>query len=449
MLNYFNKVAAQKKLIFFITPIFFITLIAGQVFIKRESFPLLLCWQILLYSFFCIAYILKEHISIRHIFIAAILLRLASAFLTPTLSDDVYRFIWDGQLIVQHQNPLLTTPNMWLQQAGKNVANYSYFEKLHSLINHPQFYTCYPPLMQGVFYIGAAIGGTDINVSIAIIKLMIAFIDCIGIFFLYKLLLHFSLNLKLIILYAINPLVIVEGSGNAHFEVVQVALMVIACYYLVTKKWLWAVLFWALAIVTKLIPLLLLPLFLKHLGFKKGVLFSVATLLLASITFLPFLSGTSIKGFASSLNLYFQNFEFNASIYYIAREIGWAVKGYNYISFIGPFLMGIFLLLYFIIFIINRKIDFIKFCNLVVIVFSLYYVFATTVHPWYMINLLSFAIIANKRYALVWMATAFLSYMAYSNNAFKENFYLIGLEYGIVLIAFLYPIIQKRKLKFS
>ncbi len=445
MLNYFEKSAAQKKLLLIIAPIFFIVLLAGQLLIKRESFGELFSWQLILYSLFCIFYILKEEIKFRHLFIFAIVLRVASAFLLPTLSDDVYRFIWDGQLIVHHQNPLLTTPNVWLQQVDKNIFDYTYYEKLHTLINHPKFYTCYPPFMQGVFYVGALIGGTDINISIVVIKLLIALIDCIGIYFLYKLLNHFKLHPSLVLLYAINPLVIIEGSGNAHFEVVQVAFMVIGCYYLVVKKWTFAILFWSLAIVTKLIPLVLFPLILKHLGFKKGIMFSTATLLFACLTFLPFLSGSSLQGFGSSINLYFQNFEFNASIYYIAREIGWAVKGYNYISFIGPLLMVIFLFIYAILFLWKKNIDFVQMCNLIVIIFSFYYAFATTVHPWYIINLLPFAIIASRRFAIIWMAAAFLSYSAYGTT-FKENFYIIALEYSIVLAAILIEIIKRKNI---
>ncbi len=55
-----------------------------------------------------------------------------------------------------------------------------------------------------------------------------------------------------------------------------------------------------------------------------------------------------------------------------------------------------------------------------------------------MINLLPFALMANKKYAFVWMGIAFLSYNAYGNINFKENFYLIAFEYLVVAVAMFY-----------
>ncbi|MFX4865137.1 hypothetical protein ABTB62_20370, partial [Acinetobacter baumannii] len=76
-------------------------------------------------------------------------------------------------------------------------------------------------------------------------------------------------------LYALNPIIIIEGAGNAHFEVVQAAYIFISLYYLHVKKITVAAIYWGLAIVTKLIPLMLLPLLIRWLGWKKGIIFSV------------------------------------------------------------------------------------------------------------------------------------------------------------------------------
>ncbi len=433
-IGYKNNFVTQ----FIILQVFFaITLFAGQNFISRENFTQLLIWQILQHGFFLFFYYKKEQISIKQIIIAAVILRIGSAFIIPSLSDDVYRFIWDGQLIVHGNNPLLTTPDNYLASLSTTTQGCDYYQKLHHLINHPQFYTCYPPLMQLVFTIAAFIGAKSIVVSIVIIKLIVALSDCIAILFLYKILQKLKLDVKLILLYAFNPLVIIEGVGNAHFEVMQVALMLVSIYYILENKLTIAAIFWGLAIVTKLLPLLLLPLLLRYLGWKKGIVFCLIAVGFASISFLPFISVQSINTFSQSLNLYFQNFEFNASIYYLAREIGWWVKGYNYISFIGPFLMAVFLLIYAIVFFTNKKLSFYSYSICVLMILSLYYFFATTVHPWYIINLLPFTLFTNKKYAFVWMSAAFLSYHAYG-IPFKENYWVIALEYVIVIGAALY-----------
>jgi Gpi18-like mannosyltransferase len=434
--TFFNKNYAKfySLLIVF----FAATLFAGQYFIERKDFNFLVGWQLVLHVVFISFYFTRKYISLQQLLFAAIILRIGSAFIMPSLSDDVYRFIWDGHLIVSGQNPLLTTPDDYLSALNTSNVNYLYLRQLHGLINHPQFYTCYPPLMQGVFTVAAFFGGSSVFISIIIIKLIVAVADCAAVYFIIKILRKINSDVKLVVLYALNPLVIIEGAGNAHFEVMQVALLVISIYFILKQMFTVSAIFWGLAIVTKLLPLLLLPLIIRLLGFKKGLLFSSIAVAVAVLLFLPFLSTASVDGFAKSINLYFQNFEFNASLYYLAREVGWWLKGYNYISFIGPFLMVIFLTIYAVIFFMKRKLSLNEFALYSLIILSLYYFFATTVHPWYIINLLPLALVANKKYAFVWMGIAFLSYNAYGNINFKENYYLVFLEYLVVVIAMVY-----------
>ncbi len=358
--------------------VFAITLFAGQYFIERKDFNYLVGWQLVLHLIFISFYFAKKHISLQQLFFAAVILRIGTAFIMPSLSDDIYRFIWDGQLIVAGQNPLLTTPDNYLSALSTTSSNYLYFQHLHGLINHPQFYTCYPPVMQGVFTVAAFLGGGSIFISIVIIKLIVAIADCIAVYFIAKILQKLNADVKLVVLYALNPLVIIEGAGNAHFEVMQVALMAISIYFILKNKLLVSAIFWGLAIVTKLLPLLLLPLIIRLLGFKKGIVFSIVAVAVAVVLFIPFIATGSIDGFAKSLNLYFQNFEFNASVYYLAREVGWSLKGYNYISFIGPFLMVIFLSIYAVVFFCKKKINYRSICfiltyHLVTLLFFCYY----------------------------------------------------------------------------
>jgi alpha-1,6-mannosyltransferase len=428
--------AKQNQLRYWlIISIFCITLAAGLMFIKREQFGLLLGWQGMLYCLFVLLYKMRRIFRLGDVIQMAIVVRLVVAFIPPQLSDDIYRFIWDGQLIVNHQNPLLTTPDNLLPLLKDNTA---YFTHLHSKINHPQFYTCYPPLMQLVFWMSAQLGGYSMVANMIILKLIIAITDSIAVILLAKLLKQLQLPVMLVILYAFNPAVIIEGTGNAHFEVMQVCFMIAAVYCSTQNQLVSAAGFWGLAVITKLLPLVLLPIWIKKLGWKKGILFSLISTGVAIIAFTPFISIDSLNAFRQSLGLYFQNFEFNASFYYLAREIGWWVKGYNYISFIGPLLMGVFLCIYAAIFFTSRKGDWHSFSIKAIWVLTLYYALATTVHPWYIINLLPFAILAGKRFPLAWCGVAFLSYHAYANAAFKENLWLTGLEYAIVIAAIIY-----------
>jgi hypothetical protein len=424
----------QQLLLYVMVALFIVVLVAGQVFLQRSQFNYLLIWQIVLYAILYFLFKQRAAFTLKQIIVFGAIARLVTAFLMPTLSDDIYRFVWDGQLMHTGNNPLLSTPTHYLQQLPKSDSHYSYFKQLYALVNHPQYYTCYPPFMQLFFWVSAFVGGFHVTANIIIIKLLIALVDIGCMVVLAKLLNYFKLPIGMLLLYALNPSVIIEGTGNAHFEVVQVALICTAIYLILSKKFVTSAVVFGLAIITKLIPVLLLPLFVKYFGFKKGILFSCIALLVVIISFLPFITTTFLQGFSSSIGLYFQTFEFNASLYYIARKIGYLEKGFNYISVLGPMLMVRFLSIYAIIFFAWYKINKQQLVALGMIVLTLFYALSTTVHPWYIINILPFALLANRLYVVVWVGVAFLSYHAYQWALFSENIMWLLLEYITVLI---------------
>jgi len=190
-----------------------------------------------------------------------------------------------------------------------------------------------------------------------------------------------------------------------------------------------------------------LPLFWRFLKPKKSMLFGLLILLFLFLFFVPFFLGAdNLSHYLNTLGLWFNRFEFNGSIYYVIRAIGYEVKGYNIIRKLGtvsPYIiLGIVAVFTFIR---NNKTPHVLLTGMLFCL-SCYFFIATTVHPWYIVSLVSLAIFTNYSYPLIWSALVVLSYATYGNPDFNENYYLIGLQYGIVYGVFLLELIQRKNL---
>jgi hypothetical protein len=306
-------------------------------------------------------------------------------------------------------------------------------------------YTCYPPINQLGFLIPAILFSKSFLGSTIVMRLLIIAAD-IGTWWIgQKLLKHFNLNPKQILLYMLNPFILIELSGNLHFEGVMIFFLLWSLYLLLKGKWQASALLMALSISVKLIPLIFLPVLIRKLGWKRAIPYYLITGAITAALFAPFITSAFIQNFMSSINLYFQNFEFNASVYYIIREIGYQVTGYNIIQKVGKItpliVLGSVLLISFLRKNENDK----TLMTSLMWALGIYYLLATTVHPWYVAVILSLSIFTSFRFALIWSFTIILSYTAYINPDFKENLWLVGLEYVLVLGFLVYDFFAFRK----
>ena len=89
----------------------------------------------------------------RILVIASILFRLLFLFAIPNLSQDFYRFIWDGQMLLEGLNPYLYTPDTIVSQGDTNMP---LAQELYNGMGtlSASHYTNYPPLNQLCFVIG-------------------------------------------------------------------------------------------------------------------------------------------------------------------------------------------------------------------------------------------------------------------------------------------------------
>ena len=417
--------------------------------LDRTQFGVLLfCWVSLFTCFYF--FIQNNLLSKKSLFILSIAFRLVFLLAIPNLSQDFYRFIWDGRMILEGLNPYLSLPeNLITQESYPIHQAKELYEGMGAL--NGSHYTNYPPINQLCFLIAALFAKNSILGSVIIMRAIIIFAD-IGIIKIgVKLLEKLNLNPKNIYLYALNPFIIIELTGNLHFEPVMLFFLVFALYKLQQQKWIMASLLLACSVAVKLIPLFFLPLFFQWFtnkktlsSFSKLVVFYCIVIGTSLLLFLPFYSHELISNYANSVGLWFKNFEFNASIYYVLREIGYLFRGYNEIGIIGKILptLSVCVLMVFTFFRNNLSLK--NLITAMLLSLSFYYFMSTTVHPWYLASLIILSVFTSYKFPLVWSLVIILSYQAYANTPWKENLWFVALEY-LVLFSFITWEVSKKK----
>ncbi|MES2794398.1 MAG: glycosyltransferase 87 family protein [Bacteroidota bacterium] len=392
-------------------------------FLERTEFPILIFDITLLFIlyYYSIKYFEFNWLSI-------VFFRIVLIASTPALSDDYFRFIWDGNLLNDGINPFEYLPS----ELTKNA--------IYDGLNSKHYYSVYPPLLQLVFGMAAFIAKGNVLVNIIILRSTIIFAEIGSIYLIIKILSYFKLQKNRALIYALNPLVIIELTGNIHFEGISIFFVLLTFFFLIclpslSKYLLLSAISLACAALIKLLPLLFLPLIFGRLGWKRGTLFAITVGAFVGLAFIPFLNLMIIRNISESLNLYFQKFEFNASIYYLVKYLGIWINDNNPIEVAGPILSLIGFLT--ILWISFKKQSFLnldlQFMKRALLILSIYFFMATTVHPWYLSTIVCFVSFTNFKYPLWWSFLVFLSYSAYQNAEFKENMWLIGFEYLVVL----------------
>lgn len=411
-------------------------------FIERHESGLLLSAYTVSFAAYIIAlYTARSKQEVWWLMMTGLLCRWVLLPAIPNLSDDFYRFIWDGRLWNQGINPFAYLPSQIIrnelpaQLQGINAA-------LYQSLNSPDYFTIYPPVNQFIFALATRIFPESVWGSIIIIRAFILLAESTNIWLLYQLLQKARLPARNTLIYALNPLVILELSGNLHFEALMLCFLLLSLYFLQKQHLTLSAASFALAVCTKLIPLIFLPLYLRRLGLRKSVYFYGITGIVTVLMFYPLLSRELMEGMSKSIGLYFQKFEFNASIYYIIREIGYYSQGYNIIESAGRWL-AISTFLFIMIFTWrerNRQLP-VAFMWVLLI----YLLLATTVHPWYIIPLLAFSSFSSYRYTIAWSGAIFFSYAGYTTEGYQENLAIIFVEYALVLGILGYELFQQHQ----
>lgn len=381
------------------------------------------------------------------VFGLGLLIRLSLIFAFPALSDDFARFLWDGELLRLEQNPYAETPRTWLE--GNPETASPYLENLFDLMNSKDYYSVYPPSNQLIFWVSSLGAELDPWQGIVSLRLLLLIAEIV-LFFLFRAIFwQMKLSDQQLAWYWLNPLIILELTVNLHFEGLVLLALTAGIFFLLQRRWLAVGLLLGLAVGLKLLPLILLPALFFFLKKRELIRFSLGFAGMLLLCFGPLLITDSVGNFFQSLRLYQGKFEFNASIYYLLREIGFWIQGYNTIATLTKILSLSTLILIVWISWQKKAKSPLELLRLWEFAYLLYLLLQPIVHPWYLIPGLGLSLITRSKVFLAWSWLAIWSYQAYSNPNFEENPVFLTLEYLPLFIFIYFEYFSGKKAGFS
>ncbi|NBC24854.1 MAG: hypothetical protein GVX78_04475 [Bacteroidetes bacterium] len=409
--------------------VLFASICSILLLVEQDQFYSLLIFYTAAFLSFILIYFKMPACGIKWLWFLAIAIRCVSFLEAPKLSDDYYRFYWDAKISSTDTSVYAYTPTEW-----KEITNDPVLADIYPKLNSPDYYSVYPPFLQAIYSAAYNLSSGSLHSFVFWLRLIFFLSEMAGLYLLFR----WGKNQRNGLLYALNPLIIVELMGNLHAEVF-VAVGIILFFISAKLKSHLSVLGVMLAVGAKLSPIILFPSY--YLANTNRITWTLlASMLLLLVLFLYPLwwDVTALHHFLSSIRLYYQTFEFNGSLYVLTREIFKVTHGYNLIFWIGPALQLIAAcVMAFIYYLVYRK----KITNLsfsVCAIWLVYLLCSTTVHPWYIIPLIALSPFNQSVAITAWSYSIIFSYIYYSNQHVAIQSLFHTLEYLILLGGMIY-----------
>ncbi|MFQ5876629.1 MAG: hypothetical protein ACE5JH_02890 [Acidobacteriota bacterium] len=200
---------------------------------------------------------------LRAAILAACLFRAVLAPFAPALSNDIDRYLWDGRVVAGGGNPYLHPPSAPELAARR--------DELYERLDHREVRTIYPPAAQLLFVVGFRLAA-----GVRGLKTLIVVADLLAIALLLRLIRRLRLPSRRILIYAWNPLAVVEVAWSGHLEPVGVLCALAAALAIIQKKRVVATLALTAGGLVKLLPAALFAPFLRSIRVRPLVLVPLA-----------------------------------------------------------------------------------------------------------------------------------------------------------------------------
>ncbi|MBI1938354.1 MAG: hypothetical protein HYS25_09515 [Ignavibacteriales bacterium] len=353
-----------------------------------------------------------------------LLVRISFVNTTPSASDDIYRYMWDGKVQASGINPYEYKPG------DPKLSNY-HSELLPAKVNFPEMRTIYFPLSEWLFFTGFKLSGENIW-GYKLLLLLAEIITFVSLYFLLK---KKNINLKYLLFYVLCPLPIFQFALDAHVDGFGLPLFVLALtFYSYEKKFLSA-LFLGLSLSIKPVGIVLLPIFfLNEEKLTSKIKFVLTALIAFAFQFLPYIfTSNPFEAFL----IYTKHWIFNGFVFNLFNSF---IHNNQTTRIICTILLSLSLLpLYF-----SKK----NFTDKIYYAVLLLMIFSPVVHPWYIAWLVVLLPLTQKWSGLFYAAFSSLTIFTILNyqlhGMWKEYWVVLLLEYVPVIVLMITEMMNKK-----
>lgn len=333
-------------------------------------------------------------------------------FAPPILSDDLYRYLWEGRLWLEGFNPYRLAPD--------DLALGPLRDGIWLKINNKPLGSIYPPLSQLAFVVAAWLGGTVWSVKVLALLAHALTIAVVA---------RTSESRRAPLTLALNPLLLSESALNGHIDVLCGLALLVAAASLSRSRFVRAGLATCAAVGLKMIGLVLLPLFARRPKVLLGTALGSAVLLL------PLVISRAPSDPVSGTGQFATRWRGNESLFALADWLSRLVfpESTAELAARGVVTLALFSLCALVV---KRGLPALAAARVLVWAVLL---LSPQVHPWYLAWLLPLEIAAAGSAGLVWSAAVLCAYAPLdlwrSEGVWQMPAWLQIFEYSLLALA--------------
>lgn len=380
----------------------------------------------------CYLYIIKKHKTIfknkKQIMIFIAIISLIFMMILPYLSSDIFYYIGSSWSAAKYNaNPYYTCVED-LQNQGINdeiLNNTGYWKNTTSV---------YGPLWNIIAEGLAGLSFGNITIALFVFKIASFFVHMLNVYIIYKI----TKSRKYMLLYGLNPLVLIEFLGNVHNDIYLILFLLLAIYFLVKQKNIvFTIIYLALSISIKYSSAIMVPFILLYYFRNKSVIKRVGYCIITGVSIVALIILFYLRYYQDITvftNMLIQGTKYSQSILLIIME-----KATKIFEIVEPTIIPLFLIIFMIdiyIFLFKDKIkirEVMKTCYKLIFIFI--FVVLATFQKYYILWLFPIIMWQSRKtrtFYLYLTITAIVPSISYFLA--QDDPYNLGMGYSIEML---------------